>query len=92
MLPVLEAGGGQISIVAKLRDEDDLICKICFAGESVAADRVIQHSCVNHQTGKHFKAYVCKRCLDAGRLAGCVPVCGPPPRYGERQRLAREHG
>lgn len=43
------------------------ICSACVERESVVSHTVIAHRCRNHQTGKHFTAYVCARCLEAGR-------------------------
>jgi hypothetical protein len=44
-----------------------LICKICFERDGIVSHAVVEHRCTNDQTGKHFTALVCKRCLDAGR-------------------------
>lgn len=35
--------------------------------DGIASDAVVEHRCTNEQTGVHFTAFVCKRCLDQGR-------------------------
>lgn len=43
-----------------------LICKLCFEKDGVATTRVVEYRCTNDRTGKHFTAFVCARCLEAG--------------------------
>jgi hypothetical protein len=45
-----------------------LACKACLEGDgTVSAAAVVEHRCTNARTGKDFTAFVCARCLDAGR-------------------------
>jgi hypothetical protein len=44
-----------------------LICKLCFEKDRVATTSVVEHRCTNDRTGGVFTAFVCARCLRAGR-------------------------
>lgn len=53
-----------IALVARM---GTLICKVCVKKDGVASAAVVEHLCTNPTTGKQFKTYVCKQCLEAGR-------------------------
>jgi hypothetical protein len=44
------------------------VCKLCLDRDGVVSDAVTEHHCTNDQTGKQFTAFVCARCLEAGRV------------------------
>ncbi len=44
-----------------------LTCKTCFERDGVATADVLEHLCTNDRTGARFTAFVCARCLVAGR-------------------------
>ena len=43
------------------------ICKLCAELDGISSSTIVAYDCTNRHTGKHFSAYVCKNCLDAGR-------------------------
>jgi hypothetical protein len=45
-----------------------LACKLCLEGDGRVSTAVVQHRCTNARTGVHFMAFVCVRCLEAGRV------------------------
>jgi hypothetical protein len=61
-----------------------LICKTCFRRDGVATADVIEHRCTNDRTGKHFTAFVCARCLEAGRETRVTCRAFVPPVAGKR--------
>ncbi|MGJ4960177.1 hypothetical protein ACQR1H_31390 [Bradyrhizobium sp. HKCCYLRH2015] len=44
-----------------------LVCRTCRDEDGVASSRTVQHRCTNERTQKTFDAFVCARCLEAGR-------------------------
>jgi hypothetical protein len=45
-----------------------MVCKPCLEGDGSISTAVVEHRCTNPRTGKAFTAFVCVRCLDAGRV------------------------
>jgi hypothetical protein len=45
-----------------------LVCKLCLEGDGRVSTAVVEHRCTNARTGKDFTAFVCVRCLEAGRV------------------------
>lgn len=44
-----------------------LVCKFCLEQNGVTSAAVVEHLCISPTRGKQFTAYVCERCLGAGR-------------------------
>jgi hypothetical protein len=43
------------------------VCRICLELDGVPTSSVTLNQCTNDRTGQRFDAYVCGRCLKAGR-------------------------
>jgi hypothetical protein len=43
------------------------VCRICLELDGVPTNSVTLSKCANDRTGQQFDAYVCERCLEAGR-------------------------
>jgi hypothetical protein len=44
-----------------------MVCRACLEVDGVETSSVVEHRCINENTGKDFMAHVCARCLEAGR-------------------------
>jgi hypothetical protein len=44
-----------------------LVCRSCLERDGVVSTGVVEHRCTNDLTGRCFAAFVCSRCLEAGR-------------------------
>lgn len=45
-----------------------MVCRVCLEADGAESASVVEHRCTNEQTTKAFKAFVCARCLEAGRV------------------------
>jgi hypothetical protein len=45
-----------------------LVCRPCLERDGRVSKVVVEHRCINVRTGKDFTAFICARCMEAGRV------------------------